>query len=52
MTLLLSSNSRLAFDEPVQEGNLYDLLENVAQFYEQQLPHSQKGKKLLLNSVD
>ncbi|WP_087090218.1 DNA primase [Acinetobacter pittii] len=33
-----------SFDEPVQEGNLYDLLENVAQFYEQQLPHSQKAK--------
>jgi len=33
-----------SFDEPVQEGNLYDLLENVAQFYEHQLPTSQKAK--------
>lgn len=33
-----------SFDEPVQEGNLYDLLENVAQFYERQLPTSQKAK--------
>lgn len=33
-----------SFDEPVQEGNLYDLLENVAQFYEHQLPNSQKAK--------
>lgn len=31
-------------DENVQEGNLYDLLENVAQFYERQLPNSQKGQ--------
>lgn len=35
-----------SFDEPVQEGNLYDLLENVAQFYEHQLPNSQKAKLL------
>ena len=27
-------------ETPAQEGNLYDLLENVAQYYEQQLPHS------------
>ncbi|MDC5078486.1 DNA primase [Acinetobacter baumannii] len=33
-----------SFDEPIQEGNLYDLLENVAQFYEHQLPTSQKAK--------
>ncbi|ETQ80278.1 DNA primase [Acinetobacter baumannii] len=33
-----------SFDEPVQEGNLYDLLENIAQFYEHQLPTSQKAK--------
>ncbi|MEX7478571.1 DNA primase, partial [Acinetobacter baumannii] len=33
-----------SFDGPVQEGNLYDLLENVAQFYEHQLPTSQKAK--------
>ncbi len=38
------SEQPFSFDEPVQEGNLYDLLENVAQFYEQQLPHSQKAK--------
>jgi DNA primase len=31
-------------DEQVQEGNLYDLLENVAQFYERQLPMSQKAQ--------
>ena len=34
------------FEEPVQEGNLYDLLENIAQFYEHQLPTSQKLKLL------
>lgn len=38
-----------SFDEPVQEGNLYDLLENVAQFYEHQLPNSQKAKTTLNN---
>lgn len=27
-------------ETPAQEGNLYDLLENVAQYYEQQLLHS------------
>lgn len=32
------------YDEPVQEGNLYDLLENIAQFYERQLPNSQKAQ--------
>ncbi|MFM6958635.1 MAG: DNA primase, partial [Acinetobacter sp.] len=31
-------------DDQVQEGNLYDLLENVAQFYERQLPNSQKAQ--------
>ncbi|WP_168389718.1 DNA primase [Acinetobacter indicus] len=31
--------------EPVQEGNLFDLLENVAQFYEQQLPYSQSAQQ-------
>ncbi|WP_168381637.1 DNA primase [Acinetobacter indicus] len=31
--------------EPIQEGNLFDLLENVAQFYEQQLPHSQSAQQ-------
>lgn len=40
-----------SFDEPVQEGNLYDLLENVAQFYEHQLPTSQKAKITLSNAV-
>jgi DNA primase len=30
--------------EQFQEGNLYDLLENIAQFYERQLPHSQKAQ--------
>ena len=29
----------------VQEGNLYDLLENVAQYYQQQLPHSQVAQQ-------
>ncbi|WP_121774106.1 DNA primase [Acinetobacter bereziniae] len=28
------------FVQPPQDGNLYDLLENIAQFYERQLPHS------------
>lgn len=28
-----------------QEGNLYDLLENVAQFYERQLPNSKSAQK-------
>ena len=31
-------------DVQVQEGNLYDLLENIAQFYEQQLPKSQSAQ--------
>ena len=31
-------------DESTQEGNLYDLLENVAQFYEHQLPNSPKAQ--------
>ena len=30
---------------PVQEGNLYDLLENIAQYYEQQLPHSRSAQQ-------
>ena len=30
--------------EQFQEGNLYDLLENIAQFYERQLPNSQKAQ--------
>ncbi|NOZ96241.1 MAG: toprim domain-containing protein, partial [Gammaproteobacteria bacterium] len=32
------------FEDIPQEGNLYDLLENVAQFYERQLPHSKKAQ--------
>nr|WP_174505406.1 CHC2 zinc finger domain-containing protein [Acinetobacter sp. Marseille-Q1620] len=33
-------------DQPIaQEGNLYDLLENVAQFYERQLPHSKSAQQ-------
>ena len=28
-----------------QEGNLYDLLENIALYYEQQLPHSQTAQQ-------
>ena len=31
--------------EPNPEGNLYDLLENIAQFYEQQLPYSQTAQQ-------
>ncbi|WP_445116323.1 CHC2 zinc finger domain-containing protein [Acinetobacter sp. WZC-1] len=31
--------------QAAQEGNLYDLLENVAQFYERQLPHSQTAQQ-------
>ena len=35
-----------AFSEPVQqEGNLYDLLENVAQYYEKQLPTSKVAQQ-------
>ncbi|WP_326518793.1 DNA primase [Acinetobacter sp. CAAS 2-6] len=32
-------------DQPVQEGNLYDLLENVAHFYERQLPNSKTAQQ-------
>ncbi|QOW49072.1 MULTISPECIES: DNA primase [unclassified Acinetobacter] len=32
------------FEDVPQDGNLYDLLENVAQFYEQQLPLSPIGQ--------
>ena len=32
-------------EEAVQDGNLYDLLENIAQFYEQQLPQSQTAQQ-------
>ena len=31
-------------EAPAQDGNLYDLLENVAQFYERQLPQSQSAQ--------
>ncbi|MGZ7882368.1 DNA primase [uncultured Acinetobacter sp.] len=35
-----------SFDDDIpQEGNLYDLLENVAQFYERQLPNSIKAQQ-------
>ena len=34
-----------AFEEAAPDGNLYDLLENIAQFYERQLPHSQNAQK-------
>ncbi len=30
---------------PAQEGNLFDLLENIAQFYERQLPNSQSAQQ-------
>ncbi|NNP74125.1 DNA primase [Acinetobacter defluvii] len=32
------------FEQIPQDGNLYDLLENVAQFYEKQLPHSKTAQ--------
>ena len=32
-------------EEVVQDGNLYDLLENIAQFYEQKLPQSQSAQQ-------
>ncbi|NHB58358.1 toprim domain-containing protein [Acinetobacter sp. 194] len=35
----------MPFEAPVQEGNFYDLLENVAQYYEKQLPQSQAAQK-------
>lgn len=38
-------------DEPTvsHDGNLYDLLEQVAQFYEQQLPHSTTASRYIAN---
>ncbi|MHA3103145.1 DNA primase [Acinetobacter sp. ANC 3791] len=33
------------FAEITQEGNLYDLLENIAQFYQQQLPKSASAQR-------
>ena len=39
-------NHSINIHEPMQqEGNLYDLLENVAQFYERQLPNSQVAQQ-------
>ncbi|NWK73878.1 toprim domain-containing protein [Acinetobacter sp. SwsAc6] len=32
-------------EEATQDGNLYDLLENIAQFYEQKLPQSQTAQQ-------
>ena len=32
-------------EAPAQEGNLFDLLENIAQFYERQLPNSQSAQQ-------
>ncbi|ALH95398.1 DNA primase [Acinetobacter equi] len=32
-------------EDAIQEGNLFDLLENVAQFYEKQLPQSQSAQQ-------
>lgn len=37
--------SYTGFEDVPQEGNLYDLLENVAQFYEKQLPNSNKAQQ-------
>lgn len=37
--------SYTGFEDAPQEGNLYDLLENVAQFYEKQLPNSNKAQQ-------
>jgi DNA primase len=34
-----------AFEDIPQDGNLYDLLENIALYYEQQLPHSQTAQQ-------
>ena len=35
----------VAFEDLPQDGNLYDLLENIALYYEQQLPHSQTAQQ-------
>ena len=35
----------VAFEDTPQDGNLYDLLENIALYYEQQLPHSQTAQQ-------
>lgn len=34
-----------AFEQTQPDGNLYDLLENIAQFYESQLPNSQTAQQ-------
>ncbi|NNG82633.1 CHC2 zinc finger domain-containing protein [Acinetobacter sp. ANC 5378] len=34
-----------AFEDIPQDGNLYDLLENITLYYEQQLPHSQTAQQ-------
>ena len=36
---------QIADDVPDQDGNLYDLLENIAKFYESQLPNSQSAQQ-------
>ena len=36
---------QLPMEDVPQDGNLYDLLENIAQFYERQLPHSQSAQQ-------
>ncbi|TCB52595.1 toprim domain-containing protein [Acinetobacter sp. ANC 4779] len=33
------------FEDITEDGNLYDLLENIALYYEQQLPHSQTAQQ-------
>jgi DNA primase len=40
-----SSFEQLPMEDATQEGNLYDLLENIAQFYERQLPHSASAQQ-------
>ncbi len=39
-------DSNQSFDQNIpQDGNLYDLLENIAQFYERQLPYSKSAQQ-------
>ncbi|OTG87717.1 DNA primase [Acinetobacter sp. ANC 4558] len=38
-------SSAFLTEDVVQDGNLFDLLESIAQFYEQQLPKSQTAQK-------
>lgn len=40
-----ASFERLPMAEVQQDGNLYDLLENIAQFYERQLPNSPSAQQ-------